>query len=631
MEINTKIDFSAPSTIFHLAFLSALILSSLLIWGNKNNHQQQIALSSQVLRLNYAFQSAFDHLLEARKGNAYALRQLQTANDNAIASLNILTKGSIKQEISPSPQPMQAELQQVTSRWSIISKGIGLILQNRVTLQSYSKNQQTLHQMLSETIKTSKTVTNALNRSSASPHQIYYSAQQIELLMLIEKFLFVAHLQSLTGNSLQKGITFEDLKTNINKQIEHYKRNQYLLLNGSTSPIVAKVEDTQIRRMIANTGENLKEFLVTIDRTLVTRAKTKDLSNTVTAITSNRESVEQQLEALLKKHQNTEYNYWIQSWQIVLPLIILYGLLAWIGHQVMGSKTMTLANPEPLSRHRDESNKLVRSNKHKAERNQLINQIRPLGEGKLYFEATELNESTKDIAKVFNQARISLSAIHQNMDIKLFAVHKDLLQSYQQVHSAIMDQFTEAKKIDNDLAEIITIMGQEASPTTKSLEALTLSTRIRARLSLAKEALDRINASGDTGTIDRTSTGKDDTLNLNDELMEIRNNLTAAVLEQETLSIHLKDKLHSPNNQVDQSDTFYQCVIGLQSSLKLLKEKHHQSLAKLQHCQNPMQSMREITYCIDTCPKSKKTSEFKQPAQPVKTELTLVELTETSR
>ena len=300
--------------------------------------------------------------------------------------------------------------------------------------------------------------------------------------------------------------------------------------------------------------------------------------------------MQHQMSDLLLLYQKPENNYWAKSWMLVLPLIMFYGLATGIKTftQLQAKKIITSTNIVNQS-------KLSESKKHRAESKLLINQIRPLGEGILYSEASEFNESTKDIANAYNIARIELSLIHQNINSNIVLVTKQLVECFLSLNPKYLVQITAANDIRKKLDTIRSNQDSRHLLSTNLPEVETLLVSIRARLRFALLTLDKAKPDSES-----TSFHPPDEEALASDLFysNLKETLKTAEFELEKLSLHLNDIAR----HCDICDIPAHTINCLLTDFQLLQENQRQSLTAIQSCRNPLQQLQKVMHTIQVQP-----------------------------
>ncbi|MBV1880186.1 MAG: hypothetical protein KUG82_01055 [Pseudomonadales bacterium] len=597
----------------HFAFLGTLSTSSLLIWGVLFFHQQQLDLFSHALRLNFALHSIFEHLPSANKGNTHSLIQLQVANRNVISSLNVLNHGSIKQGIHPSPPKLKSDLHDISTQWKSLSHTIGLILQNRVILQNYADNQRNLHRLLIEAIDSSILATDLLYKSSDDLQKVYDSAKQTNLLRSIENYFFITQNQRFSSEPDNQQYSLLQLKEKIEDTIILYEKNQNHLLDGNIRSKTSPIKNTRVRRVLADNMDLLRDFLFGLEPLSKLTKNKNDLVNSVNDIINNNSAMQHQMSDLLLLYQKPENNYWAKIWMLVLPLIMFYGLAIGIKTftQLQEKDTITSTNLVTQS-------KLSESKRHRAESTLLINQIRPLGEGILYSEASELNETTKDIANAYNIARTELSLIHQNINSNIVLVTKQLVECFLSLNPKYLAQITTANDIRKKLDTIRSNQDSRHLLSTNLPEVKTLLVSIRTRLRFALITLDKATPDSKFTSIHPPN---EDPLASDFFFSDLKDPLMTAEFELEKIFLLLNDIAR----YCDNCDIPAHTINGLLTDFQVLQENQRQSLTTLQSCRNPLQQLQKVMHTIQVQPPRR----HKQTKKKI-TQIDITELTQSS-
>ena len=523
---------------FILGFTVVTLIGLGLNFFASKNTQLQNALMSHSYALKTSVDLSLAQMNSALLGDQEALRQLQKATENGILSLNTLQSGNLKKGIKKAPGSIQEVLAGFAPSWNEISTTNGKILQNRSKIQSIAEKSKTITDSLVKTNELQQAVIDSLIRNKAPVKQLTIASQQQKNLYELR----IAWQTKSSGNS--------SAHNSVASLTEKFKQSQDALLSGNSSLNVQAVQDPQTRRLIANVNNQFNSSRELISEMGNLEKHSMELQQHISDLLAQRHVFDQQVSLLISTTEDTHSAFLFQHWQLYPVFLLLFGLFLVIVTMspavtaVQSSSSPIIQESVAVDAPTDSTN--TQANRRKAAQNQFINEIRPLGEGKLYFDVTETNESTRDLALAYNQAKSRLIQLCISVEKQSQTVQQSLTQKNQKSLEEVSKQMALITGFKDALPGL---SGNSSSNITGELKnTLELSSKIRARLSLSKEKLHKL------AHLDANKVSEKEFQTLKSHLDRLSQSLNEAELEQEQLSIYLRDYLRDiqENSQQDQ-------------------------------------------------------------------------------
>lgn len=520
--------------LFIFTLTTGLVVNYLLAHQQTNNsiyakYSYQLAHATQISRTQA--QSALE-------GNSEALRYLQEATEDGIFSLNTLTNGNLKLDVSSAPNEIQSALEDFAPLWKKISSTNSSILQNRSQIQSLSDKKDVIRTSMDKLVELEKSVIEALLLNNAPKEQL-----QVAINQLSNIYHFQSKWQSIVDQS-------EFNLRSMDSWQSQFESAQKALLSGQTTPPVSAIKDPQVRRLVANVSTQFESMASLFNELKTASKQMQVLQEQINELKKSEHEINQQIALLINTADQLNDSGWIQSWYIFLILLIMGGLYIITLLQLVGStQTRVVTQPSEASNTNTfsdtssaESTNTV-SNRRKAAFNQLINEIRPLGEGKLYFDVTDSNEHTREIAEAYNQSKARL--IQRCIKAKKQAeeAQKSIFQQLEQAQDELTNEIKLVSEFKESIPLLLSQLSQGGADSTNLTPTLELANKIRARLSLTKEKLHKLSKTEPSTVSEKTFKA------FQDHLSQLVTTMSDAELEQEQINILLRD--HCKQNASD--------------------------------------------------------------------------------
>lgn len=482
-------------------------------------------------QLVHATQLSRTQSQSALKGNNEALKHLQNATEEGIFSVNTLKNGNLKLSVSAAPTDIQSTLQDFSPLWKKISSLNSSILQSRSQIQSLSDKKESIQTSLDKLVELQKSVIEALLLNDATDEQLQVAIDQLGNL-----YQFQSGWQSLINQG-----NF-DLRSIETWQMQ-FSQSQHALLSGRSSPPLAAIKDPQVRRLIANVSTQFESMTAWLNELYSADKEVQSLKQQIDDLNKLEHTIDQQLALLVSTADQLNSHGLIKNWYIYLIFLVLGGLYLLsvysLGSYFPSSDALLMDGPSPVGTATEtsassETTNTV-SNRRKAANNQLINEIRPLGEGKLYFDVTDSNEHTREIAEAYNQAKARLIQRCVRAKKESEEAQTAIRQQLQIAQSELTNEIKLVSQFKESIPLLLAQLNHVEADVTDLKPTLELANKIRARLSLTKEKLHKLSRTEPNSISEKTFKA------LQEHLISLVSALSDAELEQEQINIYLQD------------------------------------------------------------------------------------------
>lgn len=532
-------DLQQPINIFSLSFIIVILLAL----GVNKVASDNLATQNELLSYVYGLQRATDlsiaQMGNTLKGDSEAFKQLQSANEAGILSLNILQNGSLKKDIDPAPSGVQEALEPYSKSWHSISQISAKVLQTRSQLQVHGDKVEVIEDSLNKLVSMQQPIIEALIRSESKAQQILIASQQQQLLYEIK----ASWLNTQYGSAATRAAAFQQLYATS----KTFTLNQKKLLNGSTDESLIAVQDPQVRRLIANVSTQLETTEKLMNDSIVAGKAMQALHSEISKLRSQQHIFHQQAAHLAVTTKNLNSSFWIQHWQIYALLAFAAGIYLFVATRLKRPMIDNTENQEEEkifdSTAPNNDVTTTHANRLKAAQNQLINEVRQLGEGKIYFDVTDTNESTREIAQAYNQSKKRLILLLTNIRKQNTQINQSISAQQKQAESGISKQLTMLGDLKNNLPSIVSSLNPQVITMDEIKSSLELSNKIRARLSLANEKLNKL------ARVEPSRFSEKEFSALQAHIEKLLGSLDEAEIEQEQLTVYLKDLLKGQDNK----------------------------------------------------------------------------------
>jgi len=376
---------------FWITAISASLLIVVAIWSqfryqHAANEQAQHLLLIQKLQdgIELLVAESQKLLLDDKK-----LGNVQKQHDLNIVYFQIIDQGSLKLEIAPLQSAPNQDLETLNTQFSKFSSAAAALIQDRANITKLSESRETV-------VLAAKILADKSTSLAQGLLQIDGSSENIAASYSLAMALNNHYLSVARAFDLQGAYKSPDL--------EQARQTLQNLSTGKSAPASAI-----IRRSAAN---------------LLTEIEGFDSYNTVISQHHElKQSISKQLDALTETQKQLTLTLQTLSDHLQTegsPLLLIslvcwvsaLGLTAGIAIYTMYSTPPSLsthaANTAAIPAPASEQTSSHYLNQLKTDKNKLMNDIRPLGEGILYIRADEHLESTGDLARCLNQSREAL-------------------------------------------------------------------------------------------------------------------------------------------------------------------------------------------------------------------------------
>lgn len=373
---------------FLTIILTAILLVVAAVWSLYRYQNFRSEQTQQLLLLQSL--NAGAELLTAEASQLLqddaVLNKVQKQHDLNIIHYQTVSQGSLKQGLSPLESMTNYDLQELTSGFSAFSEAAANLIQNRANLTKLVENRETV-------VLASRSLADKSADLALGLRQINAPAEQIAEAYNLALALNNHYLSVIRAFDAQSAYVAPDLKL--------ARQTLEALSTGKSAPA-----STIIKRSAANLLSEIEAF-----------------SSYTQSIARHHElklSIQNQLELLAQTATQLASAVDAVSEDLTSAgsMYLIVSLIAWVlalGSTVTGAAYRSSlrpkqpeANPYPKPQPASEITSSHYLNQLKTDKNKLMSDIRPLGEGILYIRADEHLESTGDLAKCFNQSREAL-------------------------------------------------------------------------------------------------------------------------------------------------------------------------------------------------------------------------------
>lgn len=425
------VGYGKSGMVFSVALLMLYIAAAWTLSKHYQNHKNR---TLQLLLLQELKDSSTiqDEQSKRLLSSAGTLNAIQTQQDQTIILFQNVINGDIKRSLPPLHSTLNAAEYSLESLYNTNAALIATIMQQRSTLNQLQESKKAALRSASLLHQNAQNIVQALIKVKAKYKHInmaYNAALELE-----------QHLYRLT-NMYDENRPYEPMN------LESISRSLNTLSTGSDAP-----SSTIIKRSSAKLASDLMRFS---ERVPDIESHHKIQADIIAKIDKLHESnaqfrsaLDEHIGALL--HTTPVYFY-------VSILLWMLALVATVGQCISMRKnsfvkTRIKEAPAPIAPSIDtasgrQADQLI------MEKNTLLNDIRPLGDGILYIKVDENFESTGDIARCLNESRESLIS-------KVVSLHQSIMKLKLELNTY---------DVKTDLERVV----DSASLDTSSLENLT--------------------------------------------------------------------------------------------------------------------------------------------------------------
>lgn len=318
--------------------------------------------------------------------HSQGLARIQQVNDRNIANYQLVSRGSVKRGLPSYDSLTGTPFEETTGKFADFQSGIGSLIQFRSTLERMQQGQEQLQQAAERMRIQADNIVDGLEQGTATLEHLQAAYRTQSLLLLHADNVRQAYARNLAAPELPLPKLREDLA---------------VLSTAATAPA-----SPPIRRSAANLLASLEEHapqLQQIAEHQQTKMRVLDFQQQLLQLGHA-------LKAQLDSAAGALYGTVVVSQYVVLMMAMAtLGLAVWsgflLGESQAGRTVAPATDVAPAATERTAPNF---SNQLKTEKNQLMSDIKPIGDGILYIRADEHLESTGDLARCLNQSRDAL-------------------------------------------------------------------------------------------------------------------------------------------------------------------------------------------------------------------------------
>lgn len=322
------------------------------------------------------------------------LAGIQQVNDRNIAHYQMVGNGSMKRGLPPFAAVAGENWEPLTPAFAEFQSTVNRLLQFRMTLDRLLQGRESLQQTAEKLCLHADNIVDALEQEPASlPH--LRAAYRVKSVLLTHRMHL---LQPARTEQPAATLPLNDLQTDL--------AALSTATDAPTSPA--------LRRTAANLNKSLAEHarqLLLVDEQQQTEQQLRQFQQ---RLTSQNQSLQGQLDTATGALYGPVP---ASAWLILLLAPALTALVLWCG-LLLGRASRSARQdddrPVPMTGLGERTSPHF-INQLKTEKNQLMSDIKPMGDGILYIRADEHLESTGDLARCLNQTRESLVRRIENL------------------------------------------------------------------------------------------------------------------------------------------------------------------------------------------------------------------------
>lgn len=369
-----------------LGLIVCLMLAALTGRMGANDQQSQTEL---LLLVQQVSQGTALVVAESRGllRDSQALSAVQQANDHNIAAFQLLTNGSVKRNLPAAEAFIGALPDGVSAQFADFQTTVSELIQSRTVLERILRGRDALIQSTERLAAQSESLADALEQQG-------HSLEHLRAAYRIKTILFThsqAVRQAYADGTGAPPLALDSLRDDLQALSTHG--------NAPSSP--------SIRRTAANLLAQLQEHQQSLGALEEHNQASVRLQSLLVGVQKNAQTLQQQLELV----SSELYRY--QPIPLYLALVLglaSLGLAGWLGYLLRDRQqlpvTVDTSALAPATHPERTSPGFM--TQLKTEKNLLMNDIKPMGEGILYIKADEHLEATGDLARCLNQSREAL-------------------------------------------------------------------------------------------------------------------------------------------------------------------------------------------------------------------------------
>jgi len=347
-------------------------------------HQTELLLLTQQLGQGSALVAAESKGLLR---DSQALVAMQQVNDRNIAAYQLLTQGSVKRNLPALTDLLDSVPVSLDVSFNAFQGAVTDLIQSRRVLEQVLQGKDDLIQSTERLAAQAENLADGLEQQNGEiPHM--RAAYRIQAAL-------IAHTQAVQqaydSNGSAPALSVDQLRSDL-----------AALSTDSSAP-----QSPTIRRTAANLLNQLETHLQQLNALRTHNEASQKLAKVQDVLQQNARTLQQQLETVTGDLYG--YTPFMLYLTVLLSFISLI-LAGTVGYHLRKSTVSALAQTEaaelPMANPERTTPNFL--SQFKTEKNLLMNDIKPIGEGILYIKADEHLESTGDLARCLNHSRENL-------------------------------------------------------------------------------------------------------------------------------------------------------------------------------------------------------------------------------
>lgn len=364
----------------------ALVLTAIAgkLASTRQHDQTELLLLAQQLNQGAALVTAESRGL---LNESQALAAMQQVNDRNIAAYQLLTQGSVKRDLPPLTDLVPDISTNLEESFAAFQALVSDLIQSRRLLEQVLQGKDNVIKSAEGLAIQAQHLADGLEQQDGElPHM--RAVYRIHATLIAHA---QAVLQAYTTAAALPALPLEQLRSDL----------------AALSTDTKAPQSPTIRRSAANLLNQLDAHLQTIEGLQAHKAASEKIARQQESLHQHALALQQQLDAV----SSDLYSFTPIGLYLTIALIIsslsLAGMLGYHLRRAPASFATPAVDVEPSAANPERTTPNFMS-QFKTEKNLLMNDIKPIGEGILYIKADEHLESTGDVARCLNQSRESL-------------------------------------------------------------------------------------------------------------------------------------------------------------------------------------------------------------------------------
>lgn len=322
-------------------------------------------------------------------GSENQLSAVQKQHDLNIVHFQTIAHGNLKETIAPLPSITSVDLNELKENFEPFSTTAATIIQDRANVSKLAENRESMILAARNLADKAESLALGLQQINANSNQI---ADGYQLAMALNRH-YVSVQDAFKSERPYQALDIDSARQTLEALSTGKTAPGSAIIKRSAAHLLTEVESFESLSKTLSTHRELKQTLS--ERIDNLKALQQKLSQTL-------QNASDQLESEGSSLLLLSAVFWFASLTLSCVLTIYTVFFRTMAAPV--DQAAPQQQPKPAS----EQTSSHYLNQLKTDKNKLMNDIRPLGEGVLYIRADEHLESTGDLARCLNQSREAL-------------------------------------------------------------------------------------------------------------------------------------------------------------------------------------------------------------------------------